>query len=778
VPLWALFVGVHVWQAAHAHPLWPPLVTSSNHDGSAYPVVRALRPGTPLAGVAPGDRLLRAGELDLRGVGPVGVGVRLLEQSRTGRVRVTIERAGVEREVELALPAAGYPWWRGLVLGLGFLVPGLLLILRAPGATSRSFVLGSICYTLAWTPVYGGSHELTHLGLAVFAVASLLVGPCVVLAAKDFPPEVALRGRWHAVWPWAYALGGLFRIATLLGTPVDYELAARGLALYQIAAVSALVVLFSRAYRVSSPLGRRQIKWVVYSVYVGAAPYLVLNAIDALFPGRLDLRELAVLCAIALPVGLVIAIVRSQLFDIDRLISATASYSATIVALFGLALLLVNRVAHALSALLGADPSSMQTALSFVLALAVVPAQRTLRPHIEAFFFGERRALEEGVESLLRALSSCEGPQTLLERLGEWLDRLLRPENCVIYARDGDAYVPVFVQARAAPPAFGADGALARWLRARTGAAELDGGGRRARVALDAAERAALATLGTVVVLPIQRGGELAAFVCLGGKRSGDVYTPTDLSLLTAVADKTSTELQRFGEAEVLRQGREMQDALRRYVPGAIAEQLASGRDLTPREREVSVLFVDIRGYTALSQERRAEDIFSTVNRYTETVSRLVREHGGSVVEFNGDGMMAVFGAPEELPGKERAAVRAGRAIVAAVAEITPEGGVKPASAGGLSVGVGIATGPAFVGNIRAVDRLIWSAIGNTTNLAARLQSLTRELDAAIVIDGATAREAGDALDGFAARVAVPVRGRSEPIDLFVQPLVRVGTAG
>jgi class 3 adenylate cyclase len=765
-----VWVGVHVVQAARERPLWPPLVTSTPASSSDAPALRALRPGAELSGLDPGDRIRSAGDIDLRGAGPLEVGARLLEQSdASGRVRVRIERAGRELQHEITLEKADYPWWRGLVLALGFLVPSVLVLLRAPGPQTRSFFLGSLCYTVVWSPIAGGALALSYLGLAVHTAASVLVAPLILRSAQRFPSEVALRGRWHALWPWLFSLGGLFRIGVLLGTPLAYVPAARGLALYQIAVVSLLVVLLTRAYRRSSPLGRRQIKWLVYAVYVGAIPFVAGNAFDALYPEVLDLRELTVLCSILLPIGLVIAIVRAQLLDIDRLISATASYSATLLILFGVALALVNRVAHALSALSGADASSLQTALSFVLALGVVPAERALRPRIEALFFRERRALEEGVAALLQALSACAGPQALLERLGAWLDRLLRPEHCVIYARTGDAYVPVFVRARAAPPAFGAQGALARALRTRTGVVDLDARRRGALAELDAAERAALATLGSALILPIQRDAELAAFLCLGAKRSGDVYTPTDLSLLAAVADKASSELQRFGEAEMLRQGREMQEALRRYVPGAIAEQLASGRDLTARERDVSVLFVDIRGYTALSQERRAEDIFSTVNRYTEAVSRLVREHGGSVVEFNGDGMMAVFGAPEELPGKEEAALRAALAIVAAVGEIRPEGGPAPSSA--LSVGVGIATGPAFVGNIRAVDRLIWSAIGNTTNLAARLQSLTRELEASIVVDSATAARAGSALDGFVTRAAVAVRGRSDPVDLFARPL-------
>ena len=131
--------------------------------------------------------------------------------------------------------------------------------------------------------------------------------------------------------------------------------------------------------------------------------------------------------------------------------------------------------------------------------------------------------------------------------------------------------------------------------------------------------------------------------------------------------------------------------------------------------------------------------------------------------------MMAVFGAPRELVHKERAAVEAGRAIVEAVGalpvEDTQGGSTK------LSVGVGIATGEAFVGNIQAVDRLIWSAIGNTTNLAARLQGLTRELDASLVIDRGTWERAENAATEFEKRSDVPIRGRRETQDVYVLPM-------
>jgi adenylate cyclase len=90
-----------------------------------------------------------------------------------------------------------------------------------------------------------------------------------------------------------------------------------------------------------------------------------------------------------------------------------------------------------------------------------------------------------------------------------------------------------------------------------------------------------------------------------------------------------------------------------------------------------------------------------------------------------------------------------------------------PGGPANLRVGIGIATGRAFVGNVRAADRFIWTAIGNTTNLAARLQSLTRELDVAMIVDETTFARLGEAGIGFRATGPTRVRGRSEPLALY-----------
>jgi adenylate cyclase len=82
-----------------------------------------------------------------------------------------------------------------------------------------------------------------------------------------------------------------------------------------------------------------------------------------------------------------------------------------------------------------------------------------------------------------------------------------------------------------------------------------------------------------------------------------------------------------------------------------------------------------------------------------------------------------------------------------------------------------VATGEVFVGSIQAADRSIWTAIGNHVNLAARLQALTRTIDASMVVDAVTWSRAGPARAGFVARPATAIRGRSEPIDVYALPL-------
>jgi adenylate cyclase len=207
-------------------------------------------------------------------------------------------------------------------------------------------------------------------------------------------------------------------------------------------------------------------------------------------------------------------------------------------------------------------------------------------------------------------------------------------------------------------------------------------------------------------------------------------------------------------------------DALREYVPDPIADRIARGGSFETGEREVTVLFVDLHGYTEFAQDLAPADVFGFISQFVEAVSREIRKQQGFIVEFNGDGMMAVFGAPIAQERKEHAALAAARAALEAVASIQ----LPPEHLGRRipPMGIGIATGPAFVGKIRSVDRSMWSAVGTTTNLASRLEVLSRDLGAEIVVDAATHEAAGR--PDLVAIPQVRIRGLRDPIDLYAQP--------
>jgi adenylate cyclase len=126
---------------------------------------------------------------------------------------------------------------------------------------------------------------------------------------------------------------------------------------------------------------------------------------------------------------------------------------------------------------------------------------------------------------------------------------------------------------------------------------------------------------------------------------------------------------------------------------------------------------------------------------------------------------MAVFGAPRELAHKERSAVAAALEIVDTIERRQ----VADLAASELRLGVGVATGPAYVGTVQSIDRKIWCVIGNTTNLAARLQAMTKDLGVSLLIDDATRRAAGALAAGFSER-ELRVRGRAERVRAHLAP--------
>ncbi|HEU4430819.1 MAG TPA: adenylate/guanylate cyclase domain-containing protein, partial [Myxococcota bacterium] len=516
-------------------------------------------------------------------------------------------------------------------------------------------------------------------------------------------------------------------------------------------------------YRRSDAISRRQIRWILLGAYAAAAPPLVVGALAAWDASYQSAVAVAASSLALIPLSQLIGISRFNFFDVDHLISQTASFSILAVVLLAILVGGVSSLTPPLARATGLGPPVLQAAMAVGLLALLRPAGRRLRPQVDRHFFPERFALERGGERLLEDLSGCADAKSLLELVWTRLEQLIAPLSISIFIRLGARFEPILARGSPLPEPWNVDDPLIASLEHVH--FPITASTRSERVRLSPFPRAVMETLGVPCLVPIRRADHLFAFLCLGPKRSCDVYTSTDHALLAGLCQRISGELDRFDRDEVLRASQAAAERLRHYVGAPLSSRIDRGESPDVGAREVSVLFLDLRGYSVYAEALPPDRVFSTVNRYTLAVSEVIARHAGTLVAFEGDGMMAVFGAPDALARKERAAVVAGGEIVGAVAKLAVD------EPGLSSVGVGIATGDAFVGSVRSSDRMFWTAVGNTTNRAARLQALTRELNASVVVDEATYDRSERAIAGFERHEGVAIRGHSRLETVYALPL-------
>ncbi|TAV44950.1 adenylate/guanylate cyclase domain-containing protein [Rhizobium leguminosarum] len=203
-------------------------------------------------------------------------------------------------------------------------------------------------------------------------------------------------------------------------------------------------------------------------------------------------------------------------------------------------------------------------------------------------------------------------------------------------------------------------------------------------------------------------------------------------------------------------------------VPAIEAALPANSQETSPgREREIAVLFVDIRHFTTLTETRLPFDVVFLLNRYFAIIGKAVEQSGGRLDKFIGDGAMALFGlntTPEEAC---RQALNAAAAIVAEIEKLAAE--LADELALPLRIAIGIHTGPAVVGTMGYGRVRSMTAIGDTVNVASRLESAAKEFEAAIVISEPVANLSGADLSGIESR-EISVRGRALPLKVYVIP--------
>ncbi len=225
----------------------------------------------------------------------------------------------------------------------------------------------------------------------------------------------------------------------------------------------------------------------------------------------------------------------------------------------------------------------------------------------------------------------------------------------------------------------------------------------------------------------------------------------------------------RVGSSLEKKRLRDQQKALvERFATSAVAQDVAeSGFALGGKRVRATVMFTDIRGFTTLVEQQGPEETIELLNTWYTLMFDAIGGQGGVVNQMIGDGLMAIFGAPMPLPGEDgapRAAVRAAQDMQEMVQLFNAERtavGLAP-----IAIGIGIATGDVIAGYTGTQQRATYTCVGDTVNLAARLEGHTKVAGRTVLMDGATRAALGERV-AVASLGEVALKGKQQVVEVF-----------
>ena len=242
-------------------------------------------------------------------------------------------------------------------------------------------------------------------------------------------------------------------------------------------------------------------------------------------------------------------------------------------------------------------------------------------------------------------------------------------------------------------------------------------------------------------------------------------FSPDHLELISAVAAQTAVTVETVKAHKRLAREEVARANYSRFMPEYVVKQLLENPNsfrLGGANQTITVLFADIRGFTAFSEHEKPEKVVGLLNLYFSAMTEIIFAHGGTLDKYIGDGLMALFGAPTATPEDAQNAVKVAVAMQKRLSTLNRE--LVGLGFSEIAAGIGLHTGEATIGYIGSEQRSEYTAIGDTVNLASRLQS--NAVGGQILISEATAKAADESFP-MKKREPLVVKNRLQPVALF-----------
>jgi len=638
----------------------------------------------------------------------------------------------------------------GLLPGLLFLGLGAAVLVLKPGAPgARVFQ----AYCIIWFAIATLYHDAVSIYRfdAIFLTAWAFSPALYLHLAQTFPERRPWAVRHPRVIWLAYGASAVF--ATLLRMhipdhpPSELVIVPIASAVYWVSALLVLIAALSTtAVRGTSALGRQRARVLLAGFTVGQLAPVMGTTLEAVTGMTVPYLNVLWKLNLLFPVAVTYAMIRYELFDVRAVVRVGSIYAlvtGVVIVAYAGAITALNVVFTRL----GMGTSPLATAA--VLALAVVfflnPVYARAQRVVDRLFFRQRLDVQRSIERLSGTMTTVLDLDRIAGLIGRTVDESFFPSRLTLAVFEEEQERYRVLVGSAGP--MGASGLIAA-------SSSLPGHLARYRQPITRVQHEAdpdlascreaclsqMRALGAELVVPLLFGDRVTGLLALGEKRSGASYTTEDLRLLRVVVNQSAVALENARAFSALEEAnRRLADSLRRveileairtslskFVPRRVQElieEAPEAPELTKREMDVSVLFVDVAGYTSLSERHDPDRVNVMIERYFGAFLDEILRNGGDVNETAGDGLMVIF-QDEEPERHARNAVQTALGILRRADEINEAEGIDEP----IRLHVGVNSGPAAVGATKiegnAATRWTYTASGPVTNVAARLAAL------------------------------------------------------